>query len=363
MVGVSYQDFTSAILNGEEGCYFSVKSDQQREVYWGTGEAVSADFDKGPFPLFSTHSFTGEKSNAWHFSEFKHVVNESRVDQIETLEALAAPFELKTWDYHCSETKATYTAKVRSLQGTAGAGQFWVANFTQSVSGDLPQDIEPRICALQLFYNFLKLGHNHCGGVVITREQIFCSFSPETFITQRNGQIHTFPIKGTGDIEHLSQSSKEISELHMITDLMRNDLGQICHPVWVEQERYLTPEPNFHHARAEVRGQMKSTALSQADYKKLLPAGSISGAPKVRVVQLLSETENFERDYYTGTFGLRLNSEESHFNILIRTLFLNPVTRSWTFPVGGGITIESDPEAEWEESLKKAQILKDCLDS
>jgi para-aminobenzoate synthetase component 1 len=185
--------------------------------------------------------------------------------------------------------------------------------------------------------------------------------SPETFLVQSENQLKTYPIKGTGTKDFLEHSEKEISELHMITDLMRNDLGKICNKVWLERERYLTEEAGFYHARAEVCGTLAQSALSWKDYKELLPAGSISGAPKARVLKLLKTAESFDRGFYTGTFGVRLSPQKSIFNILIRTLFIDAVQNTWNFPVGAGITIESDPKSEWQETLQKAQILKDCV--
>jgi anthranilate/para-aminobenzoate synthase component I len=133
--------------------------------------------------------------------------------------------------------------------------------------------------------------------------------------------------------------------------------------VWLQRERYLTPENNFYHARAEVCGTLPTAELEWDAFKKLLPAGSISGAPKMRVLRLLKELESFDRDFYTGTFGVRLSPKKSIFNILIRTLFLDEELKTWSFPVGAGITIESDPVAEWKETLQKAEILRDCLNN
>ena len=357
-----FAQFTNHILAGGEGVFFSTKNDVVgHKVYVGIGDKLKADFNTGPFPLFSTINFTGQTANCWHFTNFKEsdfIVDDLTVDQLETL---VIDLDLSDLSSYATETQKSFIDKVKALQQQQIDGEFWVTNFTQNLTGNLPPSLKARELVLKVFYEFLKLGKNHCGGVVVTGEQIFCSLSPETFLVQSGKSLKTFPIKGTGTKDYLIKSTKEAAELHMITDLMRNDLGQICDTVNVVRERYLTPEQNFYHARAEVEGVLTSESFEWEQYQLLLPAGSISGAPKDRVLKALKQIESFERGFYTGTFGVRLNPQKSIFNILIRTLFADQASNAWSFPVGAGITIDSDPQEEWAETLQKAEILKDCL--
>ncbi|NCP67177.1 chorismate-binding protein [bacterium] len=361
-MSLEYESFVKHVLSGQEGIFFSVKNEVVgHKVYYGWGKKSAADFDQGPFPIFSITDFKGNKNLAWNFESFETASIEASDIEIEILEHYKSPLGEIDLGASAFETQTSFVSKIEALQTQARAGEFWVANFTQALGGSLPPEADAHLLALKTFYEFLKLGKNHCGGVVITKEQIFCSLSPEIFLVQNENRLQTFPIKGTGTEEALRFSEKEIAELHMITDLMRNDLGQICDKVWLERERYLTKEQNFYHARSEVNGTLPDSVLKQSQYKKLLPAGSISGAPKARVLSLLKDVESFDRNFYTGTFGVRLSPEKSIFNILIRTLFLDPTEQNWQFPVGAGITIESDPSAEWSETLQKAEVLKDCL--
>jgi len=354
-----YKLFCDRILKGEEGVFFSVKNDLVgHQTYSGIGDKEQANFDKGPFPLFSINSFKGDKSHQWHFADFKQSMNQLKTERIEALEAFESELCIDRLSDFTGEIEASFKQKVETLKRAAENGEFWVANFTQSLGGELRPGTNVKLEALKLFYEFLKLNQNHCGGVVITSELIFCSLSPETFILQDSNLLKAFPIKGTGTEIDLKNSEKEIAELSMITDLMRNDLGQICDKVWVERERYLTQEQGFFHARAEVQGQLKTHGFNFNDLISLLPAGSISGAPKTRVLSLLKKLERFDRDFYTGTFGVRLGRDKTLLNILIRTLFLDKKKNTWNFPVGAGITIESKPEDEWKETLQKAEILK-----
>ena len=355
---LSLIEFSKRVLAGEEAVLFSIKNEVVgHQLYCGLGPKQTADFNHGPFPLFSVNDYKGTSSYHWHFTEFYEVQMES----LPVLEALA--FELDDLASYASETLSSFSHKVARLQQLEQDGEFWVANLTQNLSGPLPKTVSLSALALQTFVAFLTLEKNHCGGVVITKEQIFCSLSPETFLVHSNDWVKAFPIKGTGTEEYLLSSEKEVAELRMITDLIRNDLGQICKTVHLERERYLTEEQGFFHARAEVQGQLPSSELSWQQYRQLLPAGSISGAPKHRVLQALDKLENFDRGFYTGTFGVKFNANRSIFNILIRTLFLDSKTHGWSFPVGAGITIESDPAEEWAETLQKASLLKILLSS
>ena len=144
----------------------------------------------------------------------------------------------------------------------------------------------------------------------------------------------------------------------MVTDLLRNDLGRICQEIKVLSSRFLVAEKNFHSARSLIYGSYEG-ALKQSDYHRLLPAGSISGAPKNRVVEIIESLEDFNRGFYTGTMGVQISPTESVWNILIRTIFVNRETNTWSFPIGVGLTAESDPQAEWAETWQKARLLTD----
>lgn len=364
-VNTAYQQFVEKILEGEEGVFFSVKNDVVgHKTYIGSGSKRDSDFDNGPFPFFSVASWKGDRAYHWNFENFYQndlPLLKGGVRGISILEDANIDLDLSGLSQYTGETQSSFIKKISALQQLERDGEFWVTNFTQNLSGELSEATDPRLLVLKTFYEFLKLGKNHCGGVVITKEQIFCSLSPETFLIQDQNLLKTFPIKGTGTKNFLKTSIKEISELSMITDLLRNDLGQICESVWLQRERYLTKEQGFYHARAEVQGRLKECKLSWKKYLSLLPAGSITGAPKTRVLKVLAEYESFDRAFYTGTFGVKLSPEKSIFNILIRTLFVDTKTSRWSFPVGAGITIESTPEAEWEETLQKGEILKNCL--
>ncbi len=351
--------FVENILKGEEGIFWSEDSGDG-EIRWifGWGKKIKADFTKGPFPFFSITSFLGEESSFWHFENW--VTNEDGVKNGEksfpqSLQDLRMFSTEKSLEFFASETKDSFCQKVEKIKRLAEEGDVWVLNLAQEFAGEAKDEK----ILLTAFWRFLQLQKRHAGGVVWTNEQKFCSFSPEIFLIQDGKTLATFPIKGTGTKEYLEDSQKEIAELSMVTDLLRNDLGQIAKRVWMEKERVLVNRGTHHDAQAQIFAELSSSILTWEDYQKLLPAGSISGAPKKRVVENILSLEGFERKWYTGTFGVKFLPESAIFNILIRTLFLED--KKWRFPVGAGITFESDSELEWQEILQKAEILRECL--
>ncbi len=213
------------------------------------------------------------------------------------------------------------------------------------------------------------------------------SLSPELFLEYdpHTRTVLTRPMKGTrpgsGSPEELRAAPKDNAELAMIVDLMRNDLGRVCSfgSVRVDQPRIIerhgspptrpgnTPTGVL-QAVAEVRGTLRPD-LDLADLlAAALPGGSVTGAPKVRAMQIIDELEPVPRGPYCGCFGYISDNGHAAFNIAIRTALvsgepgpgaLDRVTNgSLTYSVGAGIVAESDPSAEWRETLDKASVLR-----
>lgn len=372
----AFLHFAYHVLSGQEGAFFIFdRPEIEKPSTWalGYGRKKYIEFDAPLFPKFCVSNFLGDINHAYVFEKtvtsfdktFKPQESLSFVlERFEKADKLILSYDLS---HYASETEQSFVKKVKNIQQFEFDGNAWVVNMTQNIVGDLGEKGKVKakedkiLLLLSSFYKFLKSGSSVCGGVVITDEQLFCSFSPEVFLKQDGDVISTFPIKGTGRREDLENSEKEVSELHMITDLLRNDFGQICESVEVKRERYLTKEKDFYHAQSEVRGVLKkyrrsSNILTWAHFQRLLPAGSVSGAPKKKVVEKILELENFDRRFYTGTYGVQFSPEKSIYNVLIRTLFLGK--KHWYFPVGAGITVESDPELEFAETFDKAKVFE-----
>ncbi len=191
------------------------------------------------------------------------------------------------------------------------------------------------------------------------------SSSPETFLKISGRRIETRPIKGTRprfldpdedrrSAYELQTSAKEIAELVMITDLLRNDLGQVCEFGSVEVTEMLQLESlaQVHHLVSTVVGTLRSDADALGALAACFPGGSITGAPKKRAMEIIHELEQAPRGIYCGAIGWLGYHGESSLSIAIRTLVRQG--DELTYHVGAGIVADSDPEKEYEETLHKA---------
>ncbi len=191
------------------------------------------------------------------------------------------------------------------------------------------------------------------------------SSSPESFLKISGSIVETRPIKGTRprfddpdadtrSAYELQTSPKEIAELVMITDLLRNDLGQVCEFGSVEVDEMLQLESleQVHHLVSTISGTLRSNLDAIDCLAACFPGGSITGAPKKRAMEIIAEVEGRQRGIYCGAIGWLGANGESSFNIAIRTLVREGDTLS--YQVGAGIVADSDPAHEHQETLDKA---------
>jgi para-aminobenzoate synthetase component 1 len=202
------------------------------------------------------------------------------------------------------------------------------------------------------------------------------SASPEMFITITDDLIRTKPIKGTRpclneamkadlqakqinarNFKELLGSEKEQAELNMIIDLERNDVAKICRPGTrsVIQPRTIETYPTVFHAVATVAGRLHEEITFCDVLKAMFPGGSITGAPKIRSMEIIDETEPTARNVYTGSIGFIGIDGSACLNVAIRTIIIKD--QKAYAQTGGGIVADSDPEAEWAETITKARAL------
>ncbi len=198
------------------------------------------------------------------------------------------------------------------------------------------------------------------------------SASPELFYQTRGETLITRPIKGTRPrgreraeddrlAGELLSSPKDRAELTMIVDLERNDLGRVCQygSVAVAQAMKLESFSQVHHLVATVEGTIRPGAGAVDVVRAMFPGGSITGAPKIRAMEIIDELELNRRSLYTGAIGYFSSGGASAFNIAIRTILVEGDRAS--FQVGGGIVADSDPDAEYEETLVKGRGMREVL--
>jgi aminodeoxychorismate synthase component I len=262
--------------------------------------------------------------------------------------------------FRAAMTRAEFCAQVQRAQEYIAAGDIYQVNlahrFCSSWHGDPFSFYEAlRHYSPAPFAAMLQLG----GRTIL-------STSPESFLRISGRSIRTRPIKGTRprrispqadekSAYDLLTSPKEIAELVMITDLERNDLGQVCEygSVVVEELLALERFEQVFHLVSTVRGELRKEVDHVSALRACFPGGSITGAPKKRAREIIAELEREPRGIYTGAIGWFGFNGESQFNIAIRTVVIEP-DRQAHFHVGAGIVADSVPEMEWQETLDKA---------
>ena len=193
----------------------------------------------------------------------------------------------------------------------------------------------------------------------------FLVFSPEIFIQIRGTTIYSFPMKGTIDAripgarEKILSDKKELAEHVTIVDLIRNDLSQVARKVSVARFRYIdelkTNTKNLLQVSSEITGDLPEDYHSRLGdiLVTLLPAGSVSGAPKARTLQVIREAEGADRGYYTGVFGY-FNGSDLDSGVMIR--YIERRGQGYVYRSGGGITTQSSVTAEYQEAIDKVYV-------
>ncbi len=198
------------------------------------------------------------------------------------------------------------------------------------------------------------------------------SSSPELFLRRRGDCVLTRPIKGTrrraGDDDtdqaaaaELLASAKDNAELAMIIDLLRNDLGRVCRygSVEVVEPRRLEAHPTVFHLTGAIRGRLQDGVGAAGLLRACFPGGSITGAPKIRAMEIIDELEALARGVYTGCIGIVGADGNCEWNIAIRTIACDG--NRALVQAGGGIVADSDPQAEYVETLDKARALLEAV--
>jgi para-aminobenzoate synthetase component 1 len=262
--------------------------------------------------------------------------------------------------------RATYLATVRRAIEYIHAGDCFQVNVAHRLLYPL------RLPPLELYRRLRERNPATFAGYFDLGDFAIASASPERFARVENGEVETRPIKGTrprgttpeedrARIDELLHSAKDRAENVMIVDLLRNDLGRVCRygSVRVEAVCRLETYRYVHHLVSEVRGRLREGLGSVDLLRAAFPGGSVTGAPKIRAMEIIAELEPAARGPYCGCLGYLGFDGSMDTNILIRTFTLG---RGWAqFPVGGGIVADSVPEQEYDETWHKAEGLIQAL--
>ena len=263
-----------------------------------------------------------------------------------------------------AEAREWYCAGVEKIKNYIAAGDIYQANLTHRFAR------ETRYSAREIDARLALLSDKRAPRAALLQWSDFAiiSDSPETFLTLRNGELEARPIKGTirrgrdaADDDarkiQLLHSAKDCAENVMIVDLMRNDLGRVCEfgSVEVPQLYQIETFPTLHHGVSVVRGRLRAECDGLDAFVAAFPCGSITGAPKIRAMQIINELETEPRGASMGAIGYFGFDGNMEWSVAIRTATL--VENRAYFNVGGGIVADSEPASEYDEMRLKARAL------
>ncbi len=396
-----YKD-ASLLTGNEEQSEFTIyghnlitefNSDNDSEVWDSLHELIEGhDFSRLPFPAkrcgwigylsydMGRHieSFPSSTNESYHLPQarlrlYKHYVYWDNLRKkcwkielkCETAEQQSIQaregFSIGRIEQEC--TQQEYMDKVAKIQDYILSGNVYEVNLTQQFTSDFEGS------SWGLFTSLYKKNPAPFSAFLNYEDMAVTSISPEGFLKCNNGQVLTKPIKGTAprgknlqedlkNKQELFSSEKDLAELHMIVDLMRNDLSKVCRlgSVEVVDPNRLEVFANVFHLVGIVTGMLKIEYSMTDLIKACFPGGSITGCPKIASMKVIEELESYRRNIYTGSI-LLVNNCFLQSNIAIRTgiikdnkLFVNS---------GGAVTIDSDPLAEYQEILHKIRTFLD----
>lgn len=262
--------------------------------------------------------------------------------------------------------RAAFEAAVRLAREYIAAGDIYQVNLAHRIGLEFGGD------PLAAYLRLRERNPAAYGAFLRWEDRAIASVSPELFLDVREGRVRTSPIKGTrplsGDgvrddaaIRELLGSSKDAAELAMIVDLHRNDVGRVCRPggVRVTNARRVERIPGVVHTVADIEGELARGRDGLDALMACFPAGSISGVPKIRAMDIIAELETSPRGAYTGAIGVLGLDGTASLSVGIRTLQLAGGRAD--LHVGGGIVADSEPAAEYEETLTKARRILAAL--
>jgi len=303
----------------------------------GISFAFLIDFE-AKYPQIFTSGKT-EENIFWQTPLFSNLPETKKIPKLKKWSMQPVPFE-------------TYKKGFDLVQHHIHNGDTYLLNYTQ------PTQVDCNLTIDEIF-------HISSAPYKVLLKNRFVCFSPESFVKIEEGKISSYPMKGTIDAETenaekvILSDSKELAEHNTIVDLIRNDLSLVAENVTVEKFRYLkrikTNQNDLWQASSKITGNLPADYPSRIGdiILTMLPAGSISGAPKQKTVEIIRAAENYERGYYTGIFGI-FDGTNLDSCVLIR--FIEKQNGQLIYKSGGGITFMSDARTEYEELLKKVYV-------
>lgn len=267
--------------------------------------------------------------------------------------------------------RQSYIETIEKIRQHILRGDCYEINFCQSFSAE-----NAVINPLQAYQSLVKISPNPFSAYYKLNEKYLLCASPERYLMKKGNQIFSQPIKGTSarnlsdknkDIaqkQYLQNNSKEKSENVMVVDLVRNDLSKICMEgsVKVNELFGVYSYPQVHQMISTISGNLNADISFTEIIKATFPMGSMTGAPKLKVMQLIEKYEKTKRGLFSGSVGYISPNGDFDFNVVIRSILYSEKNNFLAYNVGSGITFYSNAKSEYEECMLKAKAIVQVLD-
>jgi len=282
----------------------------------------------------------------------------------------ACPISFAPLNLQQRVSKKEYIETINKLKSHILRGDCYEINYCQEFFAEVAT-IDP----VKVYSKLSAISPNPFSALYKLDNKFLICASPERFLKKQGNKILSQPIKGTSsrylldenkDAEsrkNLFESDKDRSENVMVVDLVRNDLSRVCEEgsVKVDELYGIYSFPQVHQMISTVSGELKENINFEEIIKATFPMGSMTGAPKKRVMELIERYEKSRRGIFSGALGYIIATGDFDFNVVIRSIMYNASEKYLSFMAGSGITFYSDPEQEYEECLLKAEAMKNAL--
>jgi len=258
--------------------------------------------------------------------------------------------------------RETYITNVRQIKHLISEGEFYELNYSYPLKADFSGD------SYELYRKMRNVNPVPFGSYMEIDDFAVCCLSPERFLKKLGVKVMSEPIKGTSaraedivedqKLRDELKSEKNEAENLMIVDLVRHDLSQVCRPGSVKVSKLYEIQSfgTVHQLISRVEGEVAADRDPVDVIEACFPMGSMTGAPKKRVMEAIDDLENYKRGIYSGSIGYFTPDGDFDFNVVIRSAVIQ--SGILTYPVGGAITGDSDPSGEWSETEIKARVLR-----
>lgn len=266
-------------------------------------------------------------------------------------------------------SRQEYISAINDLKHHIQIGDCYEINFCQEFFAERI-NIDP----VSVYSKLIELSPNPFSALYRVNDSFLICASPERFLQRKNNLILSQPMKGTAkrgnstmEDELIKQelfiSEKERAENVMVVDLVRNDLSRVCEEgtVVVDELFKVYTFPQVHQMISTIKGKLREGVSFAEIIEASFPMGSMTGAPKKSVMQLIKQYEKSVRGIFSGAVGYIAPNGDFDFNVVIRSIMYNAASGYLSYQVGSGITFYSDPEKEWEECMLKGEAIKKVL--